>query len=183
MNLEKLLCLLGVGSLLGIAGCSARSAAQSVALAKSASTPVEPFASVTPLPPYPTFAPKAAKPDVNLTDSSVLATFDADAPIIVLVNRSGRSLRYAECDIDKYYPSVQTSLIISHGKGALANGKQKIIVPYIRPGGTVRFLYEIESPHVASWNSRGELMAGVPMVLTVQPNGKVTVNKPYQSAF
>jgi len=116
------------------------------------------------------------KPKSKVTRWSYMTDMDANIPIVILVNRTGGTLTdYTQLNI-----FVDDRLgVMSHGKGNLPDGQQRIIAPYIRSGGTVRMVYQIDGNTYPSWNSKGPLQAGVPMVLTFLPKGKVTVNEPY----
>lgn len=126
------------------------------------------------------FVGKFPKPKSHLTRYTFWADMNANIPIVILVNRTGGTLTdYTQLNIDVHDVNDGIIGIMSHAKANLPNGQQRIIAPYIRSGGTVRMVYQIDGRTYPSWNSKGPLQAGVPMVLTFLPKGKVTVNKPY----
>ena len=124
------------------------------------------------------FKGKFPAPKAKVSRWTYSADMNADIPIVILVNRTGGTLTdYTQLNIQVAGDKLG---IMSHGKGNLANGQQRIIAPYIRSGGTVRMVFQIDGRTYPSWRSKGQLQAGVPMVLTFLPKGKVSVNKPYE---
>lgn len=123
------------------------------------------------------FKGKFPAPKAKVSRWTYSADMNADIPLIILVNRTGGTLtNYTQLEI-----FVDDKLgVMSHGKGKLSNGQQRVIAPYIRSGGAVRMVYKIDKQRPRSWRSKGPLQAGVPMVLTFLSKGKVTVNKPYE---
>jgi hypothetical protein len=122
------------------------------------------------------FKGKFPKPKSKTTRWTYMADMNANVPIIILINRSGGTLT-GNTRLEIY---VDDDLgVMGHGGGNLPDGQQRIIAPYIRSGGTVRMLYEIDGRTYPSWHSKGPLQAGVPMVLTIFPKGRVTVNEQY----
>ena len=123
------------------------------------------------------FKGKFPKPKSQTTRWSFLADMDANIPIVILVNRTGATLtNYTQLDV---YVDDELG-VMSHGRGGLPNGQQRIIAPYIRSGGTVRMVYQISGRRPRSWSSNVPLRAGVPLILTFYPNDRVTANSPYK---
>ncbi|MEO6908860.1 MAG: hypothetical protein ABI210_13320 [Abditibacteriaceae bacterium] len=115
--------------------------------------------------------PLYPKPKVTSTPWTVFTNVSVDVPIIIIVNKSGRNFPFfSQVDI-----FVDDNLgDMSHAKATLPNGEQRVIIPYIRKGGTVR----VETGG-KSWYSKEQLQCGIPMIVTFLPHNKVTVNKPY----
>jgi hypothetical protein len=117
--------------------------------------------------------PLFPQPKVTKTPFTVFTDTSIDVPIIILVNKSGRDFpNFTQVDI-----FVDDNLgVMSHAQSALPNGKQRIIIPYIRKGGTVRVV-----TGGTTFRSKEKLQSGKPMIITFLPDHKFTVNTPYHS--
>jgi|GEM_PF-4593080 len=117
--------------------------------------------------------PLFPQPKIIKTPFTVFADTSVDVPIIILVNRSGRDFpNFTQVDI-----FVDDNLgVMGHAKAALADGEQRIIIPYIRKGGTVRVV-----TGGTTFRSKEPLQSGKPMIITFLPHHQFTVNAPYHS--
>jgi hypothetical protein len=117
--------------------------------------------------------PLFPQPKVIKTPFTVFTDTNTDVPIIILVNKSGKTFP----DWTQVFIFVDDNLgVMSHAKAALPNGEQRIILPYIRKGGKVRVVTSD-----TTFRSKEPLQSGKPMIITFLPDHKFTVNAPYHS--